>query len=85
MRRSRPKGGEQATNKRNVTGTVDDYETPCPPSKLGLGSQTSMETSPAPRSETLQGRTARWTTPLVLGDVVRAQQKDQPALSGTRE
>ena len=25
-----------------------------------------METSPAPRSETLQGRTARWTTSLVL-------------------
>ena len=25
-----------------------------------------MEVSPAPRSETLQGRTARWTTPLVL-------------------
>ena len=25
-----------------------------------------METSPAPRSETIQGRTARWTTSLVL-------------------
>ena len=32
---------------------------------LVLKSQASMETSLAPRSETLQGRTARWTTPLV--------------------
>ena len=47
-------------------GTVDDHEAHCPASKPGIGSQTSMETSRAPRSETLQERTARWTTPLVL-------------------
>ena len=46
----------------------------------GIGSQTSMETSPAPRSKTLQGRTARWTTSLVLE---RTQQKKQSALFGT--
>ena len=33
---------------------------------LALDHKTSMETSPAPRSETPQGRTARWTTSLVL-------------------
>ena len=48
------------------TGTVDDNETQCPAGKPVIGPQTSMETNPAPRSETLQGRTARWTTSLVL-------------------
>ena len=48
------------------TGTVDGYETPCPTGKSSLGPQTLVETSPTPRSETLQGRTTRWTTPLVL-------------------
>ena len=48
------------------TGTIDDYETQCSTGKPGIGSQMSMETSSAPRSETLQGRTARWTTSLVL-------------------
>ena len=57
---------EPATDRRIGTGTVDDYETHCPTGKPGIGSQTSMETSPAPRSETLQGRTARGTTSLVL-------------------
>ena len=51
-------------DRRIGTGTIDDYETHCPAGKSSLGSQTSMETSPAPRSETLQGRTARWTTSL---------------------
>ena len=52
---------------RQQTGDlVDDYETHCPTGRPGIASQTSMETSPAPRSETLQGGTARWTTSLVL-------------------
>ena len=36
------------------------------PSKFSLGPQTSLETSPPPRCETQQLRTARWTTPVVL-------------------
>ena len=35
-------------DRRIGTGTVDDYETPCPTGKSSLGPQTSMETSPAP-------------------------------------
>ena len=66
MRRSRPRSREQAKSKRTDTGTVDDYETPCPPSKLGLGSQTPLETSLAPCSETLPKETTCWTTPLAL-------------------
>ena len=66
VRKSRSGVCEQATSRRTGTRTVDDYETPCPPSKFCLGLQTSLETSPAPRCETLQGRTACWTTPLVL-------------------
>ena len=59
-------GCEQATSRRTGSRTVDDYETPCPPNKFSLGPQTSLETSPAQRCETLQGRTTCWTTPLVL-------------------
>ena len=70
---SRSGGREQATSRRTSTRTVDDCETPCPPSKLSLGPQTSLETSPAPRCETLQGRTACWTTPSGFGDVQRMQ------------
>ena len=44
----------------------DDHKTHCLTGKHGIGSQTSMETSSAPRSETLPGRTARWTTSLIL-------------------
>ena len=40
-----------------------------------------MKTSPAPRSETLQGRTARWTT-LWLGRRGANAAKNQPALPG---
>ena len=54
------------TNRRTDTGTVDDCATPCPPSKFSLGPHTSLETSPAPRCETLQGRTACWSTSLIL-------------------
>ena len=61
----RPRRSETAADRRIGTGTVDDCETPCPTGKSSLGPQTSMETSPAPHSETPQGRTARWTTPLV--------------------
>ena len=68
MRESRPWGRKWATSRRTDTGTVDDYETPCPPSKskLGFGSRTPLETSLAPCSETRPGRTTCWTTPLVL-------------------
>ena len=66
MCRSRPGRSEPAADRSIGTGTVDDYETHCPTGKPGIGSQTSMETHSAPRSETLQGRTARWTTSLVL-------------------
>ena len=66
MWRSRPRHSEPAADMRIGTRTVDDCETHCPAGKSSLGPQTSMETSPAPRSETLQGRTARWTTSLVL-------------------
>ena len=66
VRKSRSRGREQASNRRTGTRTVDDYETPCPTGKFSLGPQTSLETSPAPRSETLQGRAACWTPPLVL-------------------
>ena len=45
VRRSRSGGREQATNRRTGTRTVDDCETPCPPSQLSLGPQTSLETS----------------------------------------
>ena len=79
----RPGRSEPTADRRIGTGTIDDYETHCPTGKPGIGSQTSMETSSAPRSETLQGRTARWTTS-GFGDVERTQQKDQPALFGTR-
>ena len=64
--RSRPGRSELLADRRIGTGTIDDSETHCPSGKLGIGSQTSMETSPAPRSKTPQGRTARWTTSLVL-------------------
>ena len=66
------------------TRTVDDYETHCPAGKSSLGPQTSMETSPAPRRETLQARTACWTTPLVFGDVERMQPRNEQTLFGTR-
>ena len=59
-------------DRRLGTRTVDDNETHCPTGKPGIGSQTSMETSCAARSKTLQGRTARWTSSLVLE---RTQQK----------
>ena len=62
MRESRPGGRQQATSRRTDRGTVDDYETPCPPSKLGLESKTPLETSLAPCSEALPGRTTCWTT-----------------------
>ena len=52
--RSRPGRSQSAADRRIGTGTVDDCETHCPAGKSGIGSQTSMETSPAPRSETLQ-------------------------------
>ena len=48
MWRSRPRRGEPAADRRIGTGTVDDYETPCPTGKSSLGPQASMETSPAP-------------------------------------
>ena len=75
---------ESAADRRIGTGTIDDYETHCPTGKPGIGSQTSMETSPAPRSETLQGRTARWTTSLVLETWSERSIRDQPAFFGTR-
>ena len=69
---SRQQAGELAQ------GTVD--ETPCPAGKSSLGPQTSLETSPAPRSETLQGRTACWTNPLVLATLERMQPRNQQTL-----
>ena len=57
-------------------GTVDDYETPCPTGKSSLGPQTSLETSPSPRSETLQGRTACLTTPQVLATWSESSQEN---------
>ena len=50
---------ESAADKRIGTGTAEDCETHCPAGKPSLGPQMSMETSPAPRGETLRGRTAR--------------------------
>ena len=44
---------EPAADRRTGTRTVDDNETQCPAGKSSLGPQTSMETSLAPRSETL--------------------------------
>ena len=82
--RSRPGRCEPAADRRIGTGTVDDYETHCPTGKPGIGSQTSMETSSAPRSEKLQGRSARWTTSLVLETWSERSKKDLPALFGTR-
>ena len=84
VRRSRSWGREQATNKRTGTRTVDDQETPCPPRKFSLGPQTSLETSPAPRCQTLQRPTACWTTPLVFGDVKRVQPRNRQTLFGTQ-
>ena len=84
VRRSRSGGREQATNRRTGTRTVDGCETPCPPSKFSLGPQTSLETSPAPRCETLQGRTACWTAPSGFGDVERTQSRSQQTLFGIR-
>ena len=52
--------------------------------KPGIGSQTSMETSSAPRSETLQGRTARWTTSLVLETWSERSKKTNQRFLGTR-
>ena len=82
--RRKPRRSEPAADRRIGTGTVDDYETHCPTGKPGIGLETSMETSLAPRNETLKGRTARWTTSLVLEPWRRMQQKDQPAVFGTR-
>ena len=62
MWRSRPRRSEPAADRRSGTRTVDDNETHCSAGKSSLGPKTSMETSPAPRSETLLGRTACWTT-----------------------
>ena len=66
VRRSRCRGREQASSRRTGTKTVDEKDTPCLPCKLSLGPQTSLQTSPAPRCEALQGRTACSTTPLVF-------------------
>ena len=63
--RSRPRRSELAADRRIGTRTVDEHETHCPAGKSSLGPQTS--TSLAPRSETLQGRTACWTTSLFGG------------------
>ena len=42
-----------------------------PTGKSSLGPETSMETRFVPRSETLSGQTACWTTPLVSATVSR--------------
>ena len=81
---SRPRRSQPAADRRIATGTVDDCETHCPAGKSGLGPQTSMETSPAPRSGTPQGRTGCWTTPFGSGYVERMQPRNQQTLFGTR-
>ena len=53
MWRSRPRRSEPAADRRIGTRTVDDCDTPCPPSMFSLGPQTSLVTSPASRCETL--------------------------------
>ena len=65
LRKCRP-GVQQTKSKGSDKGTVDDNETLCPSSKLGLGPQTPLETSLAPCSETLPRWITYKTTPLVL-------------------
>ena len=52
----------QASSGRTDTRTADDHETYRPSSKLGLGPQTPLETSLAPRHQSLSGRITSRTT-----------------------
>ena len=53
--RSRPRRSKPAADRRICKGTVDEYETHRPTGKPGIGSQTSMETSPAHAAKHYKG------------------------------
>ena len=84
VRRSRPRCSEPAADRRIGTRTVDDYETPCPPSKFSLGPQTSMETSPCTTLRNTTRANCTLDNSSVFGDVERMQPRKQQTLFGTR-